>query len=527
MGLETATHLDDLVTTNPVAGDAVSQGDDHLRLLKSVLKTTFPSFTRPFYHDTVTSSSADVTLTATNDRSTQSVDATAASRTVALPDSPSTGYEVTVSKSDSSVNTVTINRSGTNTINGATSYVLYAQYETIKLKYLGGGLWITQGGGNSFLDNVFSLKDNADITKVAQFQLSGLTTATTRTFTLPDISDTLVTLTATQMLSNKTFSDRVTITQTSADAGIIASTGYSLTGSSTTPMIDLAGTWNTSGAPTAFKLNITHTAANAAAKLIDLQVDGTSKFSIQHGNAVVRATGYYYDTTVGYYLADGVNGYWTSGGNFRLIDTALVQWLNSSNGNSGTPDVILRRDAANTLALRNSTSAQTFNVYNTYTDASNYERGFIRYASSILQIGHEAAGTGVGNRLVNIRSNGASQFEIDGAGNAYATTGIGIKSSLLIGGPSTGVATLLNWDANDFNRLQFGGTTSSFPALKRSTTELQVRLADDSGFATLALGTASSALKVGTHSAIAAETVTGYITIKDSGGTDRKIAVVS
>ena len=31
----------------------------------------------------------------------------------------------------------------------------------------------------------------------------------------------------------------------------------------------------------------------------------------------------------------------------------------------------------------------------------------------------------------------------------------------------------------------------------------------------------------GTHSALAAETVTGYITIKDAGGTTRKLAVVS
>lgn len=37
----------------------------------------------------------------------------------------------------------------------------------------------------------------------------------------------------------------------------------------------------------------------------------------------------------------------------------------------------------------------------------------------------------------------------------------------------------------------------------------------------------SGILNFGTHSAIGAETVTGYITIKDIGGTSRKIAVVS
>jgi hypothetical protein len=34
-------------------------------------------------------------------------------------------------------------------------------------------------------------------------------------------------------------------------------------------------------------------------------------------------------------------------------------------------------------------------------------------------------------------------------------------------------------------------------------------------------------LRFGTHSALGAETVTGFITIKDAGGTTRKVAVVS
>jgi hypothetical protein len=34
-------------------------------------------------------------------------------------------------------------------------------------------------------------------------------------------------------------------------------------------------------------------------------------------------------------------------------------------------------------------------------------------------------------------------------------------------------------------------------------------------------------VRFGTHSAIAAETVTGYITIKDSAGNTRKLAVLS
>jgi len=46
MALEDLTgtkYLDDLVVTNPAAGDDVSEGDDHIRGIKNVLKLTFPS----------------------------------------------------------------------------------------------------------------------------------------------------------------------------------------------------------------------------------------------------------------------------------------------------------------------------------------------------------------------------------------------------------------------------------------------------------------------------------------------------
>ena len=45
MGLETGTYLDSLVTTNPASTDGLAQADDHLRLIKSTLKNTFPSIT--------------------------------------------------------------------------------------------------------------------------------------------------------------------------------------------------------------------------------------------------------------------------------------------------------------------------------------------------------------------------------------------------------------------------------------------------------------------------------------------------
>jgi hypothetical protein len=53
-------------------------------------------------------------------------------------------------------------------------------------------------------DTLLTLQDNSDATKQAVFQLSGITTATTRTYTLPDATTTLVGTDATQTLTNKT-----------------------------------------------------------------------------------------------------------------------------------------------------------------------------------------------------------------------------------------------------------------------------------------------------------------------------------
>jgi len=43
MALESATYVSGLVTTNPSGSDSISQGDDHLRLIKTVLKNTLPN----------------------------------------------------------------------------------------------------------------------------------------------------------------------------------------------------------------------------------------------------------------------------------------------------------------------------------------------------------------------------------------------------------------------------------------------------------------------------------------------------
>lgn len=67
-------------------------------------------------------------------------------------------------------------------------------------------------------------------------------------------------------------------------------------------------------------------------------------------------------------------------------------WNFRSNGNVN--GFYLAAEGQNIAALRNGTNAQTFNIYNTYTDGSNYEQGYVKWNSNFLQIGAEGAGTG-------------------------------------------------------------------------------------------------------------------------------------
>jgi len=83
------------------------------------------------------------------------------------------------------------------------------------------GLTDTQSPTNKTFNNTNSLtvvaanltiQDGTDNTKQAKFVASGITTGTTRSYTLPNASDTLVGLAVAQNLTNKTLTSPVTIT---------------------------------------------------------------------------------------------------------------------------------------------------------------------------------------------------------------------------------------------------------------------------------------------------------------------------
>jgi hypothetical protein len=113
-----------------------------------------------------------------------------------------------------------------------------------------------------------------------------------------------------------------------------------------------------------------------------------------------------------------------------LRSTSVLAFATGTNPAS-TVDLVLARDAANTLALRNGTAAQTFNVYNTFTDASNYSRVTIRAdnGGGQSQIWCNAAGTGSQTSLGILASTitfsnaaGGARWAIDASGHFMAQT---------------------------------------------------------------------------------------------------------
>lgn len=146
MGLEVATYVSQLVVTNPVVGDPVKEGDDHLRLIKTTLQNTFPNSSKALYFPTsVAEQTSTVNVAAADAGKVYPVSADAASRTVNLPAAPPDGFEVTIVKVDASANTVTIEPPGAVEINDELNIVLDTEFESARCIYMSTfGAWVAQ-----------------------------------------------------------------------------------------------------------------------------------------------------------------------------------------------------------------------------------------------------------------------------------------------------------------------------------------------------------------------------------------------
>jgi hypothetical protein len=298
------------------------------------------------------------------------------------------------------------------------------------------------------------------------------------------------------------------------------------------PVLTLAQTWNASGTIfTGLNLALTNTASASGSSYFNINLDGVEALSIRRGESTANAT----------LIRCGGSGLrWTArtrtgggvGLNFEhtLGIGSSLEFLATASGTTAGDVFLLRDGASDTLAQRRSTNAQTFRIYNTYTDATNFERLRLAWASNSAILGTEKGSGGGTARDLVFQTDGTTRVTIGAtSGSVVCSAGLSVVSSLtfqgnssIVGNIASGVLRLLNAAQSGFDRLQFGGSTTSFPALKRDSTALQARLANDSDFCPL-----QGQLRIHQNAVAETPTATHTMTLFDATGTAYKVLCVA
>lgn len=238
------------------------------------------------------------------------------------------------------------------------------------------------------------------------------------------------------------------------------------------PILNLTQTWNAGAvAFTGLLFNVTNTASAVTSKLLDLQVGGSSVFSV--GKSVdlgAGPEGGSSSSSARFILWGSQSMIVQTGGGSTLRPFAVTSGLGGTGrpafgacvissgylgfGNTAansTPDAYFTRDAAAIIAMRDSTTAQTLRVYGTYTDSSNHVRGSMNASSTAVTLAAETAGTGTDNVPLNLNSAGTSPVK---AGNP-----LGYQSYTVATVPSASAAGA---GANIYVSDESGGAVPAF-----------------------------------------------------------------
>jgi hypothetical protein len=344
-----------------------------------------------------------------------------------------------------------------------------------------------------FSDANFLLYDNADSSKNLAFQLSGIPTGTTRTVDAPAGNGRM--LVEGQSIGGTTAAAGTFTTLTANNGTLTASA----------PVLDLSQTWNASGTTfTGLRLTITDTASATDSALFRIRIGTNERFIVNKaasGGTTTRVlAGEFFAGISDLGVATGA-ALTTFG--IRARSDGNIGFVSGTDTTAGN-DVTLRRDAANTLALQNTTNAQTFNIYNTFTSATNHERGFLRWSSNVFQIGTEkGSGGGTarqmdfqidGTNFLSVRSNGVRTTGLTNhVGNTDSVAQIGFgQFSFNAGGANNsggilfydgnggGVSTRLGLDANNVLAIKSGTAAQAFRIYNTTTWErLNIRWASN------------------------------------------------
>jgi len=288
---------------------------------------------------------------------------------------------------------------------------------------------------------------------------------------------------------NNSFTAGQSITATANTSALTAT--YSVTGANTTPLLDLSGTWNTTGVAGGILLNITDTASNSGSLLCDLRVGGTSKFTVNKlGYAFVAASTsatvnclQLGSSNTGFSDASSqltVNNQGSACAAFVSGSIKCTSYGLTSSIGSGA-DVILNRDAASTLALRNGGTAaspvpQNLRVYNWYTDASNLVRSGLRFASNVAELYAEAVGTGVQPQLgINLGTTSATSGSVPLNITQTWNAGAGVTQTALklnvTDSASAATSLLMDLQVNGTSRFSIGSQSNGILTYSSASTD--------------------------------------------------------
>lgn len=176
MAVESATFISQLNSVAPSGTEDAKEGDNHLRLVKAVLQSTFPNADKAqrFLRAHSAYLTVDTTLSAANINTLYGVNATSGNKNIILPPGVASmdGGEFIIVKGDGSANTVTVLGNGQE-ISGLASVVIATSGDGIRLVYdHGTGNW----WGNYIRASAVSSFVGGDLTTFTQ-AIDLLTTA--------------------------------------------------------------------------------------------------------------------------------------------------------------------------------------------------------------------------------------------------------------------------------------------------------------------------------------------------------------
>jgi hypothetical protein len=233
----------------------------------------------------------------------------------------------------------------------------------------------------------------------------------------------------------------------------------SLNGAASAPPGAFTGTWFTGGTATTTKPQVlieptgatstawstsgtgigVNAASGFAGRLLDLQLNGTSNFAVlpfntgarlDFGpNAYIRGTTQSGQPYMEVFAQAGVGLRLRSDQGFVVEGVTLGFSLAGSGA-----DLFLARDATNTLAQRRTTNAQTFRVYGTYTDASNYVRVALSSTSTAVTLAAETAGTGADDIPLNLTAAGTGTVKVNSVAEVVVSSTVaGLPAAPVVG----------------------------------------------------------------------------------------------